>query len=510
MTEGESSGVKIEEYIGDAHRIYCDINGNAINNLLVDREKSSGKRKFNSEPVFLDSILMRYRRNHTELRTTVFKPILNINESVSDAQNRQIREEAVKKQRKEDHRKFVAKSNQHKVGVWSRMECFFLNVFPTSAFSVMLKAMNENSNNNDTVLYAPMDPTHLQGYLQYLTFDKSRKVECAAVGDQEEVHGRELTWKSVESTVSAINELHDGVIGPLDDPMKSSSVKEVIVREKKQYIEKRQAPAFDPVLTLPKLHEYNQRLDKSSIQKLRDWTIMLLSFPLLARVSEFCEFCPVLEHVKLPTELKDWDDDGYPQYVLVGLTDWKHRSAKDKNLPCWYYVYRNKMHLKYCPVYHLLLWLSISELKQGPIFTKIKNGLPLIAHHVDEVRNPNAALREEWKTAEGTTVNISYMEWSKIVRELFDVIAEGTGNRGFKSFTPHSFRRTACLWAARCGAKQCQILAAGRWSKNSGSFYEYIKEGCLESERRYPNPADDPIRSLWVFHPVVLNANIDK
>ena len=45
----------------------------------------------------------------------------------------------------------------------------------------------------------------------------------------------------------------------------------------------------------------------------------------------------------------------------------------------------------------------------------------------------------------------------------------------------HSIRKSAAVWAARCGAEEYQIREAGR------------KDGAI-----------DPIRRVWVFHPTVF------
>lgn len=249
---------------------------------------------------------------------------------------------------------------------------------------------------------------------------------------------------------------------------------------------------------------------KSELEKIRDWTMILLSFQIIARASELCEYCPIVEHVSLPSEVSEWDEDNMPKYIQIGLMDWKHRRLEEKGSPLMFYIHRNRLNTQYCPVYNLLYWLTVSEISIGPIFTKIKDGLPLVADHVIEIKKPNNKVVAKWVTASNVAVNVSYAEWSDVIHDLFVAMAEGTGTERYKAITSHSFRRTAVMWANRCGASQSQIRMAGRWTSCSASFQEYIKEGAMEAERKYPNSFEDPIRKMWVFHPVVMNNNVDN
>lgn len=66
------------------------------------------------------------------------------------------------------------------------------------------------------------------------------------------------------------------------------------------------------------------------------------------------------------------------------------------------------------------------------------------------------------------------------------------------------FRKSSCKWAARCGAQQHAIMAAGRWKESSKAFLDYIQAGQLDGATWVDSPEDDPIRKIWVFKPTAI------
>ena len=107
-----------------------------------------------------------------------------------------------------------------------------------------------------------------------------------------------------------------------------------------------------------------------------------------------------------------------------------------------------------------------------------------------------------WTDNDSNEVNLSYDNWSDICKMIF-YGAQVSGA------TTHSIRKSAAVWAARCGAEDYQIKEAGRW--NSGDTYTlYIKSGkslaALAATRL--DGSIDPIRRIWVFHPTVFLATI--
>ena len=71
------------------------------------------------------------------------------------------------------------------------------------------------------------------------------------------------------------------------------------------------AAKIDFVDALPLMHSANfdELNNRSFIEKLRDWTCILIACIIMVRPSEICEYCPVVESSEIPIERKDWSDD---------------------------------------------------------------------------------------------------------------------------------------------------------------------------------------------------------
>lgn len=103
-----------------------------------------------------------------------------------------------------------------------------------------------------------------------------------------------------------------------------------------------------------------------------------------------------------------------------------------------------------------------------------------------------------WVDSDGGEVNLNYDSWNDICKMFFV-------GAGVFDATTHSIRKSAAVWAARCGAEEYQIREAGRW--NSGDTYMiYVKSGkaiaSLAASRK--DGSLDPIRKIWVFHPTAF------
>ena len=62
---------------------------------------------------------------------------------------------------------------------------------------------------------------------------------------------------------------------------------------------------------------------------LRCGTMFLIAMVLMARASNLTTFCPIVEDLILPQDENDWDPDGYPKWIDIGLQNWKWRSKKN-------------------------------------------------------------------------------------------------------------------------------------------------------------------------------------
>ena len=73
----------------------------------------------------------------------------------------------------------------------------------------------------------------------------------------------------------------------------------------------------------------------------------------------------------------------------------------------------------------------------------------------------------------------------------------------------HSVRRSAAVWAARCGASETEVQRTGRWKIGSTSFRRYVEDGMAIS-RRFLGAARrtlDPVFKFFVFRTHVINTS---
>ena len=77
---------------------------------------------------------------------------------------------------------------------------------------------------------------------------------------------------------------------------------------------------------------------------------------------------------------------------------------------------------------------------------------------------------------DGNMLHMTGVTWSK----WWDLLAVYVGSSLVET-TTHSLRRSVVKWAARCGARELDVVEAGRWEDSSGSFMVYWKDG---SQRR--------------------------
>ena len=117
--------------------------------------------------------------------------------------------------------------------------------------------------------------------------------------------------------------------------------------------------AFDMAYDLPRLYDACMSMSRwSPEQRLKNWTMSLMQITLMGRACDVCEFCPLIEDVLLPPE-HEWDKDGYPQYIDLGMKDWKWRSKANKGKRYSVKAHRNRLDVRFCPVFWILKYLEV-------------------------------------------------------------------------------------------------------------------------------------------------------
>ena len=108
-----------------------------------------------------------------------------------------------------------------------------------------------------------------------------------------------------------------------------------------------------------------------------------------------------------------------------------------------------------------------------------------------------------WVDADDHRVNWTEIQWSDTLTKLFAAA-------GYATCTTHTLRCSAAQWAARCGARDAQIKATGRWSDTSNSYHRYIQAGIQDRDKWESLRQEDPIRKIWVFHPAVWTPTVSS
>lgn len=218
-----------------------------------------------------------------------------------------------------------------------------------------------------------------------------------------------------------------------------------------------QAPAFDMHKDMMKAFDGMTAAKWTSYDKLRYWSLLLVQICCMGRTSCMTEYAPTLEDISLPAAAEMWDTDGLPKYINVGWRDWKSRKKSSKNKLYNIMLWRNHLDPRFCPVTWLMCWIKYSGLKSGKVWGAMCSDL-----------------------------------WTRKLAMFY-------GFMGKPECTPHSIRRTAAQWAARCGDMGWGPRNAGRW-RNWGTVMIYIAQGSAQA-RNYPE-GKDPILTTWFFKPV--------
>ena len=83
----------------------------------------------------------------------------------------------------------------------------------------------------------------------------------------------------------------------------------------------------------------------------------------MARPSEVCEYCPTADSIEFPTNTNDWTNDYIPRWIKLALPYWKGK----RGTRMWYfYLNRNYVDPRFCPVSFMMMWLRASGIKKDP------------------------------------------------------------------------------------------------------------------------------------------------
>lgn len=225
---------------------------------------------------------------------------------------------------------------------------------------------------------------------------------------------------------------------------------------------------------------------------------MLLLFPSL--LFKMCQFQPNWEHTHFATEPRFIDKDGLPKWVETAFATTKGGQRRDPKT--FFRLTRNYVDQRFCPVLYLSLWAATSRLQGGPLFPRLgkSKSRPVVAVPFSSFVDPKTNIKH-WRDAAGNNAGLTYKMLHSRLKTLFT-------RAGFSAADPYTIRKSATKWAARCGAEQFQVVAAGRWEEFSRHFLAYIQAGVFEGQDSAESPENDPIRKLWVFYPTAIMQSI--
>ena len=250
-------------------------------------------------------------------------------------------------------------------------------------------------------------------------------------------------------------------------------------------------PMLDAILVMPRWN---------FLYRLMVVTMFLLACCLMFRALEVTSCCPRREHIKLPSDDKDWAPDGLPYYLNVGLLH-----TKGKRMGDVYYmrVYRNLVEPRLCPVFYLLWWLSASGIKEGPIFVRFYQGKPGSFNEFKTMETAKSKMDIAYDSL-GRVISLVEVQWRNTLRRVFIAVF-------MPHLIPHSLRKSGIKWAARCHAQDYEIRLNSRHSPNSNTLCVYIEGGMIESDEATIDALGciilDPIFFLWCWRPVTVHGS---
>lgn len=247
------------------------------------------------------------------------------------------------------------------------------------------------------------------------------------------------------------------------------------------------------------------------IKRLQFAAMWFMNISFLSRPCDLTYYCPLLKDVVLPTDTKEWDNDGFPKYIQIAFLDSKGDLS---GRPYRQLLKRNYVHTQYCPVMRMLAYLFFSGIDmkgQSRLFVKLDDKGMIPIHNGEEAKMIRFSGRDvmcHYSTETPKTyMNMSNEQYNEIHSHVFASAAHLCPDTQFGNETAgillaatlYSDRKSATKWAARSKASQAQVKAAGHWSETSNEFQKYMEEGMTKEECLDVHGGTDEILLTWTF-----------
>ena len=279
------------------------------------------------------------------------------------------------------------------------------------------------------------------------------------------IEGRGYVWSSLDGALAGISKAqwHFGH-GLIDRSPMATMLKGWEDNYQADLSLHDEAPAFDVIEDMPKIHDGVMKVPGLSDDERRElWMMVLVDMNSLGRASDVTgDYCPALGDVKFSKKLGTYLDDSHPSEAEIVFRKWKHRKS---NTAYPLLVQSNQIDARYCVVFWIMY--HIGCLKKSGRYNK-----------------------------ENRLWDLASTDYQRVLKKIFIWIADETGDDYFRYMSSHSIRRTAARWARRCGADDRVLLDVGRW-KDWNQLKTYLGEG--DDDIELDDDGKDPILKFWVF-----------
>ena len=325
-------------------------------------------------------------------------------------------------------------------------------------------------------------PEYVAAYLRYYTAPETSAI-AVPVGlggaAARSVKCRGNTSNSAFKVVWAVDKAHRvyGIHSPCKDPLVVQAVD--LLKQNKS--PEQGAQPFDIIYYFPQIRDklWNPTGDIATwhvTTRLMVWTMLIISTACIMRPSTISEYAPLIESIKVPEMMSQWDPDGYPMFLYLKIHMWKKK--KTDRRPQLVRIYRNYVNPLFCPMLALLSWLNVCRLESGPLFRPISK----------------KTKRSRTPRFNGTFIT------SKWFCDRMNVVFSAVG----LPCTAYSIRVSAAAWYARCWHSDSLIRVCGRWSIYSIQFFRYTQWGRVRRDDYKNCPeGEDPAMKMWIATPCV-------
>jgi hypothetical protein len=394
-----------------------------------------------------------------------------------------------------------AKSLVQDIMMLNAIDCFFLHGEPTSPYSSMLKEIEEvitfGEPKGHVITFRPMHHLEVLGLFEFYKAPREKTFNLPPVSALQPTIlpcGRAAGFSTLRKITGAVGKLH--AARGKADPAQYFKIHDEMIVLSRDY-KPNGAATFDMAVFLPLAFKGKDQAWTNPFECLRNWACLLFMIAIFARSSDVCEFCTLVGNMRLPENPKDFGRDGLPLFLFFTLHDSKTGVATEVRIS------RNLLNDDYCPVYWILKWLAVSGLKSGPLFPQIERTSRQDGRYRCRVfasmnRTEKHVKDHYAQTARRQRVNMTL----DVQRLWFSKLCMAIGYESLLSL--HSVRKSACKWAARCGATMIMMKNTGRWRPDSNEWHVYIEEGLVDAE--FYQESRDPIRSIWVYRPTCVGA----